>query len=45
MKKEKEKRLLNLGTTRKDRRYKTDADYVVLQDPDGNPFCVVQRAE
>ena len=35
-------RLLRLGATRKDWNYEPDADYVVLQDPDGNPFCVVQ---
>lgn len=23
--------------------HRSVADYVVLQDPDGNPFCVVQR--
>ena len=36
-------RLLALGATRKEWIYPPDADYVVLQDPDGNPFCVVQR--
>ncbi|MDD3409855.1 MAG: VOC family protein [Eubacteriales bacterium] len=36
-------RLLALGATRKEWRYEPDADYVVLNDPDGNPFCVVQR--
>ena len=36
-------RLLALGATRKDWNYPDGADYVVLQDPDGNPFCVVQR--
>ncbi len=36
-------RLLALGATRKVWNYEPDADYVVLQDPDGNPFCVVQR--
>ena len=35
-------RLLSLGATRKEWDYPSDADYVVLQDPDGNPFCVVQ---
>ena len=35
-------RLLALGATRKDWDYPADADYVVLQDPDGNPFCIVQ---
>lgn len=37
------KRLLALGATRKAWKYPPEADYVVLQDPDGNPFCVVQR--
>ena len=36
-------RLLALGETRKEWRYPDGADYVVLQDPDGNSFCVVQR--
>ncbi|MBS6196617.1 MAG: VOC family protein [Clostridiales bacterium] len=36
-------RLIALGATRKIWRYPDDADYVVLQDPDGNPFCVVQK--
>ena len=36
-------RLLALGATRKPWMYRPDADYIVLQDPDGNPFCVVQR--
>ena len=35
-------RLIALGATRKAWNYPPDADYVVLQDPDGNPFCVVQ---
>ena len=35
-------RLIALGATRKKWNYPPDADYVVLQDPDGNPFCVVQ---
>ena len=35
-------RLLNLGASRKQWNYPKDADDVVLQDPDGNPFCVVQ---
>src|SRR5262245_43607274 len=35
-------RLLNLGATRVDWKYEHEADYVVLADPDGNPFCVVQ---
>lgn len=36
-------RLLALGATRMEWRYESGADYVVLQDPDGNPFCVVQK--
>lgn len=41
--KEEVERLLALGATRKKRDYEPDADYVVLEDPDGNPFCVVQK--
>lgn len=36
-------RLLALGATRKEWNYEPDADYIVLEDPDGNPFCVVQK--
>ena len=36
-------RLLALGAARKAWRCPEGADYVVLQDPDGNPFCVVAR--
>jgi catechol 2,3-dioxygenase-like lactoylglutathione lyase family enzyme len=35
-------RLVNLGATRYPWRYEPHADYVVLEDPDGNLFCVVQ---
>jgi len=35
-------RLVKLGASRVDWRYETGADYVVLADPDGNTFCVVQ---
>jgi catechol 2,3-dioxygenase-like lactoylglutathione lyase family enzyme len=35
-------RLVRLGATRYPWRYHADADYVVLEDPDGNLFCVVQ---
>lgn len=35
-------RLVGLGATRYPWRYGPDADYVVLEDPDGNLFCVVQ---
>jgi catechol 2,3-dioxygenase-like lactoylglutathione lyase family enzyme len=37
-------RLVQLGATRYPWRYQPDADYVVLEDPDGNLFCVVQIA-
>lgn len=36
-------RLIGLGATRVDWRYPPEADYVVLADPDGNTFCVVQK--
>lgn len=35
-------RLLNLGAARVEWKYEDTADYVVLSDPDGNTFCVVQ---
>jgi predicted enzyme related to lactoylglutathione lyase len=35
-------RLIKLGATRVDWNYDNEADYVVLFDPDGNTFCVVQ---
>lgn len=35
-------RLLTLGATRVDWNYGPHADFVVLADPDGNTFCVVQ---
>ena len=35
-------RLVELGATRYPRRYDSDEDFVVLEDPDGNRFCVVQ---
>ena len=35
-------RLVSIGATRYPWRYKPDDDFVVLQDPDGNLFCVVQ---
>ena len=34
------RRLIALGAARKEWRYPPDADYIVLTDPDGNPFCV-----
>jgi len=36
-------RLLGLGATRYDRVYGPDDDFVVLVDPDGNRFCVVEK--
>jgi Glyoxalase-like domain len=38
-------RLVALGAVRYPWRYPPDADYVVLQDPDGNLFCVVSKPE
>ena len=36
-------RLLALGAQRVEWRYEPDADYIVLADPDGNRFCVIQK--
>lgn len=36
------RRLLNLGAKQVNWEYESGADYVVLADPDGNNFCVVQ---
>jgi len=38
-------RLVHLGAKRYPWRYKPHDDFVVLEDPDGNLFCVVQVAE
>lgn len=38
-------RLVRLGATRYPWRYPPGADYVVLEDPDGNLFCVVQGTD
>ncbi|MEX2542499.1 MAG: VOC family protein [Trueperaceae bacterium] len=38
-------RLIELGARRVEWRYEPRADYVVLADPDGNRFCVVQKSE
>ncbi len=35
-------RLVKLGATRYPWRYKPGHDFIVLEDPDGNLFCVVQ---
>jgi catechol 2,3-dioxygenase-like lactoylglutathione lyase family enzyme len=37
-------RLVAIGATRYPWRYKPGSDFVVLEDPDGNLFCVVQKA-
>jgi predicted enzyme related to lactoylglutathione lyase len=34
-------RLIAPGATKPEWRYEEGADYVVLQDPDGNAFCVI----
>jgi len=39
------KRLLSLGARRYPWRYRHGADFVVLEDPDGNLFCVVEKEE
>ena len=36
-------RLEGLGARQYPWRYESDADYVVLEDPDGNLFCVVSK--
>ncbi len=36
-------RLLQLGAQRVNWKYPTGADYVVLADPDGNRFCIVEK--
>jgi len=38
-------RLVKAGATRYPWRYKPSHDFVVLEDPDGNLFCVVEIAE
>jgi len=37
-------RLEGLGARREPWEYREGADYVVMADPDGNEFCVIQRA-
>jgi hypothetical protein len=36
-------RLLDLGATRYEREYGQEEDFVVLVDPDGNRFCVIDK--
>jgi hypothetical protein len=38
-------RLVKIGATRYPWRYKPHDDFIVLEDPDGNLFCVVQIPE
>ena len=38
-------RLLALGASRMEWRYEPGADYVVLEDLDGNRFCVIEAGE
>ena len=38
-------RLLKLGATRHVQTYKPDDDFIVLEDPDGNLFCVVDKGK
>jgi len=38
-------RLIGLGARSVDWAYEEDADYVVLADPDGNQFCVIDASE
>jgi catechol 2,3-dioxygenase-like lactoylglutathione lyase family enzyme len=35
-------RLVEIGATRYPRRYSPGEDFIALEDPDGNRFCVVQ---
>ncbi len=38
-------RLLGIGATRHDRVPEPDEDFIVLQDPDGNLFCVIDKSK
>jgi Glyoxalase-like domain len=38
-------RLLKIGATRHPQTYEQGDDFIVLQDPDGNLFCVVDKSE
>jgi catechol 2,3-dioxygenase-like lactoylglutathione lyase family enzyme len=38
-------RLLRIGARRYPWRYQPHHDYIVLEDPDGNLFCVVQKSD
>jgi Glyoxalase-like domain len=37
-------RLIKLGAKRYPWKYQPDDDFIKLEDPDGNDFCVVQKA-
>jgi Glyoxalase-like domain len=41
--KEEVNRLVKIGATRYPWRYLPDDDFIVLEDPDGNLFCLVQE--
>lgn len=43
--KEEVARLLKLGAKRHPQEYDPDDDFIVLADPDGNLFCVVDKSE
>jgi hypothetical protein len=38
-------RLIKLGARRYAWKYQPDDDFIKLQDPDGNDFCVVQKSD
>jgi len=38
-------RLLKLGATRHPQEYEPDEDFIVLEDPDGNLFCVIDTTK
>jgi catechol 2,3-dioxygenase-like lactoylglutathione lyase family enzyme len=38
-------RLLKLGATRHPQEYDPDDDFIVLEDPDGNLFCVIDTTK
>jgi catechol 2,3-dioxygenase-like lactoylglutathione lyase family enzyme len=38
-------RLMEMGATRYPHQYRAHEDFIVLEDPDGNRFCVVQVAD
>jgi catechol 2,3-dioxygenase-like lactoylglutathione lyase family enzyme len=38
-------RLLKIGATRHPQTYEPDDDFIVLEDPDGNLFCVVETSK